>query len=585
MAKTQAITSASSAEYFSKNLQQVGFSSYTKAALTTIKEAVDNSLDACEDAGILLEISVLIEKVGEGTAKNAEAIRIRVEDNGPGLEVDDVVKVFGEYLASSKFGRGRCSRGQQGIGISAVTTWAQLTNARGATVVTKTTKMRKAVQCIVEVDIKHNKGTFRSKESVDWEKESGLACEFVIDARIQLNGEGGLLAYLNGTTLVNPHLTLRYKILDQEEVLIPRVTDEIPQIPDATDPHPHTMKLGEFIAHSHLFGRVSIGVWLKKGFSRVSDGILKEMKQHGLTQSILDMSVDRATEEDFKRVFSALQKAKLMAPSTSSVLSIGESALAKSIQRLGQVDFFSVVSRKPAICDFKPVLVETAIARLLDRKSEEDSITLLRFANRVPLQFDKAACAMTQAAESVNWRAYGLNQPKDSLPLGPYIMAISVVSPFIKFKNASKETVDASDELVEEIRRTLIQAGQRLSKHIRREAKEADLEKKLQHIEMFAPILVDGACRITKSPKARRAKALEGLAKLLGRDAALAEKELAVAIEHAEEAVMKMEQVTGILPVSDAPEKGDDEAPASEPKGKKKAAKKKESPKKKAKKS
>jgi DNA topoisomerase-6 subunit B len=168
---------------------------------------------------------------------------------------------------------------------------------------------------------------------------------------------------------------------------------------------------------------------------------------------------------------------------------------------------------------------------------------------------------MTQAATSVNWRSYGLNQPKGALPLGPYIVAVSVVSPFIKFKNASKETVDASDELVEEIRRTLIQAGQRLSKHIRREEKEFDLEKKRQHIEQFAPILVDGACRITKSPKARRAKALEGLAKILGRDAALAEKELEVAIEHAELAVQKMAETTGILP-------GVPEAPAEETKSK-----------------
>jgi len=588
MAKAQTITSASSAEYFSKNLQQVGFSSYTKAALTTIKEAVDNSLDACEDAGILPEVSVLVEKIGEGTAKNADAIRVRVDDNGPGLEVEDVVKVFGEYLASSKFGRGRCSRGQQGIGISAVTTWAQLTSARGASVITKTSKMRKAVQCVAEVDIKHNKGVLKSKEPLDWDRDHGLSCEFVIDARIQLNGEGGLLAYLNGTTLVNPHLTLRYKILDQDWVEIPRVTDVIPEIPDSTDPHPHTMKLGEFIAHSHLFGRVTVGAWLKKGFSRVSDGVLEEMRKQGLHKALLDMSVDNATEEHFKKVFSALQKVNLMAPSTKSVLSIGESALAKSIQRVGQVDFFAVVSRKPAICDFKPVLVEVAIARLLDKgMSEDETVTLLRFANRVPLQFDKSACAMTQAAESVNWRAYGLNQPKGGLPTGPYIVAVSVVSPFIKFKNASKETVDASDELVEEIRRTLIQAGQRLSKHIRRETKELDLEKKRLHIEMFAPILVDGACRITKSPKARRAKALEGLAKILGRDAALAEKELAVAIEHAEEAVLKMEQTVGILPNVDSSMTSAEEAAPEESKGEserapakpvKKSAKKKVTP-------
>ena len=132
--------------------------------------------------------------------------------------------------------------------------------------------------------------------------------------------------------------------------------------------------------------------------------------------------------------------------------------MAKSIQRLGEIDFFSVVTRKPKICDFKPVVVEVAIARFISKQNlggEDSPIQLLRFANRVPLQFDKASCAITKAAESVNWRSYGLGQPKGSLPQGPYVFAISVTSPFIKFKNASKETIDASDELVEEIRRAL----------------------------------------------------------------------------------------------------------------------------------
>ncbi len=148
----------------------------------------------------------------------------------------------------------------------------------------------------------------------------------------------------------------------------------------------------------------------------------------------------------------------------------------------------------------------------------------------------------------MNWRSYGLNQPKDSLPLGPYIIAISVVSPFIKFKNASKETVDASDELVEEIRRALIQAGQKLSKHIRREEKEADLEQKLRHIEQFGPILVDGCCRIVNAVKGRREKALEGLAKLLGREAHVAEQELKEAVEHSEAALAELQAKTGVLP-------------------------------------
>jgi DNA topoisomerase-6 subunit B len=531
-ASSNKITTSSTAEYFSKNLQQVGFSSQVKAVLTTLKEAVDNALDACEEHGILPDVHVWVEKVGTGSLKNSDQVRIRVLDNGPGIDPDDVPKVFGEYLASSKFGRGRCSRGQQGIGISAATTWAQLTSATGARVVTKTKAMRKAVSCTVEVDIKHNKGVMKSKDTIDWDRPSGTQVEFLIDGRIQLNGEAGLLNYLNGTALVNPHLTLKYTVPGSSEegpqtTSIERVSNQMPEIPEATEPHPHTMKLGEFIAHSHLFGRVKVAEWLKRGFSRVNEGTLKDLVSAGVKKAVLEKSVDATSEAEFKELFTVIQNVQLMAPSTKSVLTIGEDALSKSIKRLGAVDFFSVVTRKPTICDFKPVEVEVAIARLEDRAIDADSpVQVLRFANRVPLQFDKSACAIVQAITSVNWRAYGLQQPKESLPQGPYIIAVSVVSPFIKFKNASKETVDASDELVEEIRRTLIQAGQKLSKHIRQEVKANELEEKIRHIEQFGPILVEGLCRITSAPDSRKKKAEEGLLKILGRDAKMAEGEL-----------------------------------------------------------
>jgi DNA topoisomerase VI subunit B len=532
----QKITSSSTAEYFSKNLQQVGFSSPTKAVLTTLKEAVDNSLDACEESGILPEISVEIEKVGTGTLKNTDLIRIKIQDNGPGLEIDDVTKVFGEYLASSKFGRGRCSRGQQGIGISAATTWAQLTSAKGVQVITKTPKMRQAVSVAVQVDIKNNKGVLQDKKAIAWDRPSGVSVEFLIDGRLQLQGEGGLLTYLTGTALVNPHLSLKYKIGENPVEKFDRVSKECPGIPEATEPHPHTMKLGEFIAHSHLFGKITVAAWLKRGFSRITDNTVQDLVKAGLKKSLFEQSLDKTSETEFKDLFSKLQSVALMAPSTRSVMTIGEEAFSKSVRRLGEVDFFSVVTRKPTICDFKPVAVEVAVARLknpLAREAGEDEspATVLRFANRVPLQFDKAACAMVKSIESVNWRTYGLQQPKNGIPCGPYIFAISLVSPFIKFKNASKETVDASDELVEEFRRALIQAGQRLSRHIRREARAEDLENKIRHIEQFCPILVDCLCRITKSPDKRKEKATQGLVKLLGRDVRVAEKQLEEAVE------------------------------------------------------
>jgi len=201
------------------------------------------------------------------------------------------------------------------------------------------------------------------------------------------------------------------------------------------------------------------------------------------------------------------------------------------------LDFFSVVSRKPVICDFKPVQVEVAVARFQEKALELDSsVQILRFANRVPLQFDKASCAIVHAIESVNWRAYGIAQPKNGIPQGPYIIAVSVVSPFIKFKNASKETIDASDELVEEIRRALIQAGQKLARYLRREVKANELEEKIRHIEQFCPILVDALCRITEAGEDQRKRAQEGIVKLLGRDAHTTQQELV----HAD-AVLKKE--------------------------------------------
>lgn len=533
------ITKSSTAEYFAKNLQQVGFSSPLKAVLTTLKEAIDNSLDACEQEGILPEIKVEISKVGTGSTKNTDLIRIVVEDNGPGIDADDLAKVFGEYLASSKFGRGQCSRGQQGIGISAATTWAQMTNARGALVISKTKTMRKAVRAQIDVDIKTNMGILKNKESIDWTKPNGVRVEFVMDGRVQLNGDGGLLTYVEGTVLVNPHLTIDYKLMDNDWQKIERVTDVVPELPPATLPHPHTFKLGEFMTHATLFGKTSLSKFLKTGFSRISDPTINDFVKNGLPKSLVEKPVTSISEENFKAIFSAIQKTELMPPSTKSVLTVGEEALAKSIQRLGQVDFFSVVTRKPRICDFKPVVVEVALARFIDRGGEMDSpVQLLRFANRVPLQFDKSGCAITGAVESVNWKSYGLNQPKDSLPLGPYVFAISVVSPFIKFKNASKETIDASDDLVDEIRKAAQQAGQKLSRHIRKEFKEADLERKLAHIEQFGPILVEKLALLSGANESRRLKAENGLRKILGRDS----KEAILALEEAETKLNKQKE-------------------------------------------
>ena len=99
-------------EFFAKNRHLLGFDNPRKALLTTVKEAVDNSLDACEEAGIVPEIWVVIEATGNNRFK------VSVQDNGPGIVKKQIPLIFGKLLYGSKFHRLRMSRGQQGIGIS-----------------------------------------------------------------------------------------------------------------------------------------------------------------------------------------------------------------------------------------------------------------------------------------------------------------------------------------------------------------------------------------------------------------------------------------------------------------------------------
>jgi len=95
---------------------------------------------------------------------------------------------------------------------------------------------------------------------------------------------------------------------------------------------------------------------------------------------------------------------------------------------------------------------------------------------------------------------------------------VSIVSPFIKFKNASKETIDASDELVDELRKGFIKAGQRLSRYLNRELRAGELERKTLHLEQFGPVLVETLSRIVGAPEKRKEKARAGLARLLETD-------------------------------------------------------------------
>src|SRR5580693_5128364 len=220
-------------EFFAKNRHLLGFDNPRKALLTTVKEAVDNSLDACEEAGILPEIWVHIQQTGPSRFK------IGVQDNGPGILKTQIANIFGKLLYGSKFHRLRMSRGQQGIGISAAGMYGVLTTGKPVKVVSRTGPRKPAHYFEIQIDTKKNKPEILNgqgegvdidasdtkqmeKYGIEWtEVPHGTRVTIELEAKYQ-RGRGSVDEYLEQTAIANPHVTVHYKDPDSEEQIYER---------------------------------------------------------------------------------------------------------------------------------------------------------------------------------------------------------------------------------------------------------------------------------------------------------------------------------------------------------------------------
>jgi len=117
----------------------------------------------------------------------------------------------------------------------------------------------------------------------------------------------------------------------------------------------------------------------------------------------------------------------------------------------------------------------------------DELVDLLRFANRVPLQYQQSACAITKAVLSIDWRSYGLSQSKGALPMAPLALFVHIASVWVPFTSESKEAIAAYPEIIKELRLALQDCGRRLSGHIRAHRRAVDEEKKRSYIEKYIP--------------------------------------------------------------------------------------------------
>ncbi len=494
------------AEFFTKNRHLLGFDSPLKALLTAVKEAVDNSLDACEEAGILPEISVEITTTGE------DRFRMAVEDNGPGIVSEQVGKVFGKLLYGSKFHKLSQSRGQQGIGISAAVMYGQLTTGKPARILSRTGKRAEAHEFFLSVDTVQNKPDIHERSVTEWDKDHGTRVEIEMEARYQ-KGLRSVDMYLKQTAIANPHLTLHYVDPGLERVTYERSTKELPPAVEEIKPHPHGVELGRLIQMLNMTASRTLSGFLQEDFSRVGPKVALDICKAAKVSEKAHPS--RIAREEAASLHATIQKAKIMAPSTACIAPIGEELVLLGLRKEIEADFYYANSRSPAVYRGNPFVIEVGVAygkpggvgldvteegRIVKRDKDkstaavedlvgaaDEPIRVLRFANRVPLLHQQAACAITKCVIQTEWRRYGMQQPRGALPIGSMAVFVHIASVWVPFTSESKEAIAGYPEIQREIKLGLQECGRRLGTYIRKGKRlKAEFEKR-GYIEKYIP--------------------------------------------------------------------------------------------------
>lgn len=543
-------------EFFAKNRHLLGFDNPRKALLTTVKEAVDNAIDACEEAGILPEIWVHISR----DAQTPDRYKVGIQDNGPGILKKQIPLIFGKLLYGSKFHRLRMSRGQQGIGISAAGMYGLLTTGKPVKIMSKVSVRRPAHYYEIQIDTKCNcpeivngRGEgleiapgdaglkMIKRRRIDWiESNHGTRVTIELEAKYQ-RGRGGVDEYLEQTAIANPHVAIHYEDPDGATHDYFRVTDHLPPEPKEIKPHPYGVELGRLVTMVRDSQEPTVAQFLMKSFSRVSSSVARRICEAAeIGQRTTIAKIGRGEAD---RLYQAIQKTKISNPSTDCITPIGEALILKGLHQLVPAEFYTAATRPPAVYRGNPFQIEVGLAYgggtaanrvtrevLLQSLEETDartirqflvttfegvgadaadriikeagvktrkspgvlkpkeidhlheamrnlnlhnsqSMNVLRYANRVPLQFQAGGCAITQTIMATNWRSYGLSQSRGQLPRSQVTIMVHVASVWVPFTSESKEAVAAYPEIQKELRLGLQAVGRKLGMYLRRRKK------------------------------------------------------------------------------------------------------------------
>ncbi|MEP6932750.1 MAG: DNA topoisomerase VI subunit B [Nitrospirota bacterium] len=521
-------------EFFTKNRHLLGFDNPRKALLTCVKEAVDNALDACEEAGILPDVTVQLEVVAVRSsailsASQATRFRVTVADNGPGIVRQQIPRIFAKLLYGSKFHRLRMSRGQQGIGISAAGMYGQLTTGKPVKIISRTAPKAPAHYFEVQIDTKKNEPLIHENKQIEWGQPRGTQVAIEVEGRYQ-KGRASVDEYLDQTSIANPHVRLIYRTPDGETKEYPRAYHELPPSPKEIKPHPYGIEFGMLLRMLQDSKSQTLSSFLSSDFCRVTPALADEIcKTAKVSSKAKPRDVLGATAET---LYHTIQATKIMAPPTNCFSPIGEKAILSGLYKQIKGEFYTAVSRPPSVYRGNPFIIEAGLAfgqapdgvskpekpaqPLAEGEQEEGGSELarvIRYANRVPLLYQQSACAIFRAVLATTWRNYGISQSRGALPVGPMVIFVHIASVWVPFTSESKEAIAEYDEIHKEITLALRECGRRLGLFLRRRERAASEFRRRNIFELYIEEVVE-ACNRLKGGKLPTAKLKAQLQKI-----------------------------------------------------------------------
>jgi len=474
-------------EFFEKNRHLLGYDNPTRALLTVVKELVDNSLDACEEGRTLPRIWLEVKPT------TSDRFRIMLKDNGPGMLDKRIPKTLGKLLVGSKFYKLIQSRGQQGLGTKGAILYAQLTTGKPTTIISSTGNGKTSFYELM-IDVKKNEPKIVSHQYIeDGRQWHGLKIEMEIEGRF-VESKSGVTSFIKQVAISNPFAEI---IFDgpSGRMEFKRGIMDLPPIPKEIKPHPYGVELGIFRRMIQSTSSRTVKSFFTNDFSRVGGISAEEIcKKAGVDSKVSPKSLDMDVSE---KLFKAMKTVKLLRPPTNCLSPLGENLMLSGLKKEIKAEFFSSVTRPPAVYRGNPFQVEVGIA-YGGELPPEGTVDIIRLSNRVPLMYQAGDCAISKAIAGTDWKKYGFGQSGKNLPTGPGVIMVHFVSTWVPYTSESKQAIASYQVIIKEIKLALQEAGRIMQRYVSGKRRYELHQQRKRIFERYIPEVADALNKLIK---------------------------------------------------------------------------------------